>query len=109
MGLLQKNKISLLNGSIQFCIDSHINRYELPIFIIHEPLTYSEHRLEDKNIDRKYDDMMIEIIVRSGSFPNGDFKINEQLSTNVDIVKETIRALKELPDEATIRLFYNGR
>lgn len=42
LSLLADNKISMLNGSIQMCVDRKFNKYEVPVFCINEPITYSE-------------------------------------------------------------------
>ena len=34
LSLLYENKISMLNNSVQMCVDSRFNKYEVPIFCI---------------------------------------------------------------------------
>lgn len=54
MNLLYEQKITMLNGSIQMCVDSKFNKYEVPVFCINEPLSYSVSRAEDKNLNMEY-------------------------------------------------------
>lgn len=56
MNLLTENKITLLNGSIQMCVDTKFNKYEVPVFCINEPIAYSQAKIEDKNLNMEYED-----------------------------------------------------
>ena len=38
------------------CVDTKFNKYEVPVFCINEPLTYSVNRAEDKNLNMEYED-----------------------------------------------------
>ncbi len=42
LSLLNDNKIAMLNGSIQMSVDRKFNKYEVPVFCINEPISYSE-------------------------------------------------------------------
>jgi hypothetical protein len=57
--LLSENKLVLLNNSIQMCIDSKGNKYEVPVFCINEPISYSEAKIEDKNLHMEYEDKKV--------------------------------------------------
>lgn len=32
------------------CIDENINRYQIPVFCINEPLSYTAVKIDDKNL-----------------------------------------------------------
>lgn len=36
----------------------------------------------------------MEITIRSTKYPNGDIKINEKLSSEIEIIKSTLKAMK---------------
>ena len=91
------------------CVDHKLNKYEVPIFCINSPDSYSMELLEDKNLNYEYDDRLMEVSIRSTKYPNGDIKISEKASCEVSVIKETLKAMKELPDTARIRFFYSGR
>lgn len=74
--LLEKNKISMLNDSIQMCVDSKLNKYEVPVFCINELTSYSFNKIEDKNLNFEYEDTTMEISIRSAKYPNGDIKMS---------------------------------
>lgn len=81
INILTESKITLLNGSIQMCLDSRLNKYEVPIFCINAPDKYSEELIEDRNLNYEYDDKTMEISIRSTKYPNGDIKMSEKAST----------------------------
>ena len=91
------------------CVDHKLNKYEVPIFCINPPSSYSMELLEDKNLNYEYDDKTMEISIRSTKFPNGDIKLSEKASCEITIVKEMLKAMKELPDSTRVRFFYSGR
>ena len=39
--LLQSMRVSMLNGTIQMCVDSRFNKYEVPVFCINDPISYA--------------------------------------------------------------------
>ena len=41
------------------CIDSKGNKYEVPVFCINEPISYSEAKIEDKNLHMEYEDKKV--------------------------------------------------
>ncbi len=53
--ILQRMKIHMLNNSIQMCVDSKFNKYEVPVFCINEPLSYAQIPWVDKNLQLTYD------------------------------------------------------
>lgn len=56
--MLKAHRIYLLNGTIQLCLDSRFSKYEVPVFCINEPISYTAHR-EDKNLKIEYADETI--------------------------------------------------
>lgn len=60
------------------CVDNKFNKYEVPIFCINEPISYSNLKLDDKNLNFEYEDKRVEITIRSAKYPNGDLKLHEQ-------------------------------
>lgn len=40
ISLLNKAKITPLSGSIQMCVDPKGSKYELPVFVINDPISY---------------------------------------------------------------------
>ena len=48
--MLGRYKISFLTNSIQMCVDSKLNKYEVPVFCINEPTKYSNVKSGDKNL-----------------------------------------------------------
>lgn len=79
--MLSDNRISMLTGSIQMCVDSKLNKYEVPIFCINLPDSYSEQLIEDKNLNYEYEDKNMEIAIRTVKFPNGDIKLTDKASS----------------------------
>lgn len=78
--ILNENRISMLTGTMQMCVDHKLNKYEVPIFCINPPDSYSHELLEDKNLNYEYDDRMMEVSIRSTKYPNGDIKLSEKAS-----------------------------
>ena len=107
--MLSQNRIHMLNGSIQMCIDHKFNKYELPVFCVNPPLSFESTKIEDRNLALEFEDKEVEVVVRSTKYPNGDIKFNEQTSATIDSIKDSIRAQKELSSDTSIRLFYQGR
>ena len=91
------------------CVDNKFNKYEVPIFCINEPISYSHDKIEDKDLNMEYEDKAVEVIIRSAKYPNGDIRLNEHTTSEIEIIKSTIKAMKELEPSVRVRLFYNGR
>jgi hypothetical protein len=53
-GLLNKAKITPLNGSIQMCVDPKGSKYELPVFVINDPISYETQKIADRNLVNDY-------------------------------------------------------
>lgn len=69
------------------CVDSKLNKYEVPIFCINPPIQYSEELVEDRNLNYEYEDKTLEISIRSVKYPNGDIKMSEKASCEIQVVK----------------------
>jgi hypothetical protein len=91
------------------CVDNKGNKYEIPVFCINKPISYSEARLQDRNLKNDYQDENVEVAVRSAKYPNSDIKFSQKASCEIEAVKATIKAVRDLSKETKIRLFYNGR
>ena len=62
-------KISMLNGTLQMCVDSRFNKYEVPVFCINDPLTYAEAIIAEKNLNLEFEDGPVNFKVRSVKYP----------------------------------------
>lgn len=107
--ILRNHNVLMINNSIQLSVDHKFNRYELPIFCINEPISYESATIENKNLKMEYSDKISQLTVRCSKFPNENIKISEHSSTMIELIKATIVALKSMPHETKMRLFYNGR
>ncbi len=38
------------------CVDNKFNKYEVPVFCINEPVSYSLAKIEDKNLNMEYEE-----------------------------------------------------
>ena len=68
--LLVENRVHLLNGSIQMCIDSKFNKYDIPVFCINKPLSFEHTKIEDRNLALEFDDKETEVVIRSAKYPS---------------------------------------
>ena len=49
----------MLNGSVQMCVDSKFNKYELPVFCINPPIDFDIHKIEDRNLEVEFEDIEV--------------------------------------------------
>jgi hypothetical protein len=84
----------MLNNSIQMCVDSRFNKYEVPVFCINEPLSYAHETIAEKNLNYEYSDAIVNIRIRSAMFPNDDIKLSLSNATEIEVVKSTLRLTK---------------
>lgn len=54
--------LTMLNNSIQLCLDNRPNRYEVPVFCINEPINYSSETLAEKFLNFEYDDVEFQVM-----------------------------------------------
>ena len=99
----------MLNGSVQMCVDSKFNKYELPVFCINAPLDFDIHKIEDRNLEVEFEDIEVQVVVRSANFPHEDQKFMEHTTASIESIKESIRTFRKLSENTLIRLFYHGR
>ena len=75
MNFMETHNLRMLKGSIQMCLDSRLNKYEIPVFCNNEPLEYSVELLDDKNLNISYENKPMEVSIRSTRFPHGEIKM----------------------------------
>jgi hypothetical protein len=107
--ILQELRISMLNGSIQMCVDTKFNKYEVPVFCINDPLSYAQETIAEKNLNFAYSDEALQVKVRSVKYPTEDLLVAAKTSATIGELKVQLRQQKGLADSEAIRFFYNGR
>lgn len=70
----------MLNNSIQMCVDSRFNKYEVPVFCINSPMSFAQETMAEKNLNFNYSDAPVKVKIRSVAFSNQDAVL--ELSSN---------------------------
>lgn len=85
--LIKKSKLYLVNNEIQLCVTRELNIYEIPVFILNEPLSYAKCCVSERNIKMDYELKTVQMVIRTSKDPQHDFKITQYNSTELEIVK----------------------
>ena len=86
----------MLSGSIQMNVDARGNKYEVPVFCINEPLSFSGETMAEKNLNNQFEDSPVKIKIRSVLFPDNDCTLEVKMSTTVEDIKIALRAAKNI-------------
>ena len=74
----------MLNGNIQMNVDSRGNKYEVPVFCINNPLSFSGETMAEKNLNLEFEDNPVKIRIRSVTFPDNDLHVEMKMSSTVE-------------------------
>jgi hypothetical protein len=88
----------MLNSSIQMCVDSRFNKYEVPVFCLCEPLSFCQETIAEKNLNYTYDDTPVQAKIRSVKWPTEDITLSLNASMEVSAAKKALRDNKQVPE-----------
>mmetsp|Transcript_11659 Transcript_11659/g.11716 ORF Transcript_11659/g.11716 Transcript_11659/m.11716 type:complete len:149 (-) Transcript_11659:30-476(-) len=105
--LLQMSGITTRNGSISCCVDLNGNVYDVPPFIINDPIIFPEDKKQRLPPKKPIENENIKIkLRRAGKIGDFDFEIESK--NPAKIVKDAY-AEKEGISPSLVRLFFGGK
>lgn len=107
--LLQMGSISVQNGSMTACVDADGNRYEIPIYVLNDPMHFSEDQVAPQRKAHKSMEVKnIELKVRSMTTQR-DRTVTLSNSATVGELKARLKQESQEPELAMCRLFFSGK
>lgn len=105
---LSSLKVKLIQQSIQLAVDYQSYKYQLPIFVINDPLGYKQRTEEFKTVDSN---TKVEITLRYYSV---DKKLEVEMQTSIKLLlEEALKIVKEdtsyKEEEEGIKLLFRGK
>ncbi|CAK69581.1 unnamed protein product (macronuclear) [Paramecium tetraurelia] len=103
--LLQAADLKLIKNSMQIVFDNHGQKYDLPVFVMHNPVSFPQKQSFDQNLYSSFDRKIVKFKVRSTKW-----NIDKELSYNTgDKVELLIKELQSKEEPQKMKLFVNGR
>ncbi|CAD8045895.1 unnamed protein product [Paramecium sonneborni] len=99
--ILKQANLKLIRNSIQLLVQDNSKQiFQVPVFIINEPISWS-----NQNFELKFETSMLKVRVKSSKLPQ-DFEIQVSSTSKIYEIKLIIL---EAAKEKTCRLFFNGK
>ncbi|CAD8079665.1 unnamed protein product [Paramecium primaurelia] len=103
--LLQAADLKLIKNSMQIVFDNHGQKYDLPVFVIHNPISFPQKQSYDQNLYQNFDRKVVKFKLRCTKW-NTDKEISYNTGDKVELL---IKELQSQENPQKMKLFVNGR
>lgn len=109
MLLLESANIRLENESLTLCWDRHGNKYEIPIFVINDPKSFTSGKLAPTKIKKVKENTEIKLKIRCFQLSTTDANITINNSKSILDLKKAYVEEQEGAKLERLRVFWNGK
>jgi len=107
--LLQMGSIAVQNGSMTACVDADGNRYEIPVYVLNDPMRFAEDQVAPQRKAQKSMEVKeIEVKLRSMTTQR-DCTVTLSNSSTISELRTCLLQQRQEQDFALCRFFFSGK